>query len=475
MLWLALVFPDLALESFPDLHASSEPWVLSAQGQVLACNLPALERGIHPGLRLSAAFALEPALRQRAHAPDSQQARLTALAEWALGFSAEVSLEGEQALLLEVGSTERYFGGLEILRRRLREGLAERGHRHWEACAPTPLAALWLAQGAPGTLIRARDALPEALGPLPLECCGLAPQTREALQGAGIQRLSALMALPAKALARRFGPELPALLRRALGHSPDPRQCLVPPRQFRRTIELAYPVQEVALLMGLLAPLIPDLADWGWRQAQVLTRIALILAHERRAASSIEIGFAGTRNPAHLRLIIEERLQAHPLDAPVVGLELRILASAPAPDGGADLLPAAPSRLREGQELLERLRARLGSEAVHGLASCADHRPERAWTYVEPGSHVRTGISLPNGPRPVWLLEQARDLGAGALPQFGGPLQLLAGPERIEGGWWDGQDVARDYFVASSATGAQYWVYRERRGEGRWFLQGLFA
>ena len=27
-------------------------------------------------------------------------------------------------------------------------------------------------------------------------------------------------------------------------------------------------------------------------------------------------------------------------------------------------------------------------------------------------------------------------------------LELLAGPERIESGWWDGADVQRDYYVA---------------------------
>jgi protein ImuB len=58
-----------------------------------------------------------------------------------------------------------------------------------------------------------------------------------------------------------------------------------------------------------------------------------------------------------------------------------------------------------------------------------------------------------------------------------GPLALLAGPERIESGWWDGDDVARDYFVARTPKASVVWIYRERGAlqGGQWYLHGLFA
>jgi protein ImuB len=56
---------------------------------------------------------------------------------------------------------------------------------------------------------------------------------------------------------------------------------------------------------------------------------------------------------------------------------------------------------------------------------------------------------------------------AGAAPA------LLAGPERIESGWWDGGEVRRDYFIARIGEGSLVWVYRER--ERGWFLHGIFA
>jgi protein ImuB len=63
----------------------------------------------------------------------------------------------------------------------------------------------------------------------------------------------------------------------------------------------------------------------------------------------------------------------------------------------------------------------------------------------------------------------------GGLPRRHGPLELVSEPERIEGGWWDGQDVARDYYTALDTHGVRLWVFRERRAPHGWFLHGIFG
>jgi protein ImuB len=52
---------------------------------------------------------------------------------------------------------------------------------------------------------------------------------------------------------------------------------------------------------------------------------------------------------------------------------------------------------------------------------------------------------------------------------------LLAGPERIEAGWWDGQHVARDYFIARNQAQSLLWIYRERDVHARWYVHGFFS
>ena len=51
---------------------------------------------------------------------------------------------------------------------------------------------------------------------------------------------------------------------------------------------------------------------------------------------------------------------------------------------------------------------------------------------------------------------------------------LEEGPERIESGWWDGKDIARDYYIVRRAGGARLWVFQERQSR-RWYLHGMFA
>jgi protein ImuB len=116
-------------------------------------------------------------------------------------------------------------------------------------------------------------------------------------------------------------------------------------------------------------------------------------------------------------------------------------------------------------------------------AARAAAEPPSARTMAEPPS------ALPLH-RPVWLLPDSLPLAErDALPLLDGqPLQLLAGPERIEAGWWDGATAARDYFIALAADGSLVWVWRSRLpaaaaldGEGnegrqaQWMLQGRFA
>ena len=63
-------------------------------------------------------------------------------------------------------------------------------------------------------------------------------------------------------------------------------------------------------------------------------------------------------------------------------------------------------------------------------------------------------------------------------PCHHGALELLAGPERIETGWWDGADVRRDYYVAQTPGGGRAWIFRDhRRGtdDGEWWVHGWFA
>jgi protein ImuB len=101
---------------------------------------------------------------------------------------------------------------------------------------------------------------------------------------------------------------------------------------------------------------------------------------------------------------------------------------------------------------------------------------------VSPPAAAPASAPAPVSTRPLWLLAQPQPLAERRSRPWldGGPLQLLAGPERIESGWWDGAPALRDYFVARGADGALVWIYRARlptgdAGADGWFLHGRFG
>jgi protein ImuB len=191
------------------------------------------------------------------------------------------------------------------------------------------------------------------------------------------------------------------------------------------------------------------------------------------------LDFASPEREADFILAIaREKLGRLTLPAATVALTLRADALLPYSPRASTWLPGAEEQAIDRDRLLQRLSARLGKERVFGIALADDHRPERDWA---PISHSRLhGNDSPfhenDSPRPTWLLNRPHRLIArDGSPAYQGELELRAGPERIEAGWWDGEEVRRDYYVATNPRGETFWIFREHRDPSAWYLHGVFA
>src|SRR5207248_6672314 len=129
----------------------------------------------------------------------------------------------------------------------------------------------------------------------------------------------------------------------------------------------------------------------------------------------------------------------------------------------ATWLPGACEQALDRARLIERLAARLGNDRVFGIAIRDDHRPERHWGEAcARTKRRRADHEMSHGERPVWLLNQPQKLlTAAGNPTCQGELELLAGPERIEAGWWDGAEAARADYVAANTCGERFRIFRE--------------
>jgi protein ImuB len=381
------------------------------------------------------------------HAPPT--GALESLAAWACQFTPRVSLEPPQALLAEVQGSLRYLGGPEGFLAKLRAGLAELGCDASLAAAPTPRAALWLAQGRC-----------EALEDLPLGVASADPL----LKSLGLRTIGELLELPRAGLAKRCGQRLLDDLDRARGVLPEVRAFFVPPLCFSSTLELPGSVDcaegVVFAARRLLAQLTGLLSA---RQAGV-RRIRLRLLHVKKQ-TEVEINFASpTRDTQRFTRLLQEKLATVSLREPVEAIRLQAADFEPLHERTRGMFGDAQADDEDWAQLVERLQGRLGAGTIHGLAAQPDHRPEFAWRRVAPGEWDPREFTQP-GPRPLWLLEPPRRL---ARMDF----ELLAGPERIECGWWDGDEAKRDYFIGRAIDASLVWLYRQDDG---WFMHGIFA
>jgi protein ImuB len=397
-------------------------------------------------------------------------------------FTSFVSIEPPNALLLEIKGSLRLFGPLERLHADIDACWRRLALQVSSATAPSTLAALWFARGGSHAVIEDLRTLPGQLAQLPIACAAWEDERLQTLRAMGVTRMGELLRLPRAGLARRLGADMLRDLDIALGRQFAPRRAFVPRARFRARCDFETEIENVAYLEKALEPLIARCAQFlRERQAGIQT-LRLKLRHRAEPPTHVHLGLASiTGERRRLMDVLTQKLGGLELSAPVRGMELSSGSLLPLIAASLDVfagLAGCGSR-DTAPQLVERLRARLGEEAVYGVASIAEHRPEAAWRRVHELS-LATALrmdektsGLDEGmPRPVWLMDAP-------LP-LADELILEQGPERIESGWWDGRGVARDYYIARRTPrarqphGAKLWVFQERQSK-RWYLHGVFA
>ncbi|ANY87365.1 MULTISPECIES: Y-family DNA polymerase [Pseudomonas] len=472
MLWACIVFPQLALDSvLRERDNPDAPLVLIGgpqQRRVLqSVNTAAAALGLRAGQTLTAARALADGFTCVETDPARIEQLQQLLAAWAYRFSAQVSRHYPRALLLEVGSSLGLFGPWPVFQARLRQELDALGLRHRIVLATNPVAARMLANGHDGLAVTTIEVTRTALACMPVHKVGLPPEAATAFARMGLRRLGEVLALPRDALARRFAAQVQVHLDQLLGLRSLGLAFHQPAERFEERLELNFDVESHQALLFPLRRLLSDLAVFLAGRDCGVQRFSLYLEHAQGPATELKVGLlAAERDAARLFELARGRLEALRIPAPV--RNLRLLAE--------DLPPFVPQhqvlfdpRAQQAQpweQLRERLRARLGDEAVKALSAEADHRPECAWLPVEQGALGLLPVAP--GSRPGWLLPEPQPLSEAGLRRLGQA-------ERIESGWWDGGDVRRDYYRIETRDGLRGWAYDDLSKPGQLWLQGWFA
>jgi protein ImuB len=492
-LWIAAHVPRLPLAALQVADPSpAAPLVVldpeDRNQRVIAADARAEAAGVRIGMTLAAALAAAPEIHPRPRDVAAERALLHRLAAVAADFTPQVSIEEPDGLLLEIKPSVRLFGGLRQLCRQLRERclseprFAAAGLRPCFTLAPTPLAALAAARAGARCFITEPAVLPARLKPLPVSVLRWPEEQNARLVAMGVRTLGELLRLPRAGFARRFGAAQLADLDRLLGRRADPRRSLQRRERYRGRVDLDHEIEDHERILQALRPLLEDLELFLRARQRGVTALQCRFHHYRATPTRCVLRLAAPEAGAERLLsLLRERLTRLVLPEPVRRCELRggVLSERPLASE-ALWSPGEHGHVAGGEmpALIEHLRTRLGADAVYGLRRVSGHRPEKAWMGTDLFDDDMAPISSSNKSvpiRPLWLLAAPELLERQrGRPRRHGPLELLAGPERIESGWWDGDDVRRDYYRGRDSHGSLLWIYRDCRS-GDWFLHGVFG
>lgn len=419
---------------------------------------------------------------------------LTGLAVWALQFTPRVAI-ADEAVVLEVEASLRLFGGRRALHGRLAQEAPELGCTAI-AWAPNGLAALACARA--GIVNGLRLPLPELLDTLPLTVLSATAPCRVTLAQLGCRTLGDVRRLPRGGIGRRFGKELLGALDQAYGLRPEAHDWVQLPASFRARLGLMTRVETAPALLFGARRLLVQMCGWLAARNAGITAFTLRWAHDAMRSRDAGEGGALTirtaqpmRNIEHLCRLLAEHLARIELQAPVGDLELVADDVLPLQEHSASMLPDPKNDGESLALVLERVAARLGPEQVLRPVLVEDHRIEWAqhWQPMQQSlqPQPRQRVAPPQVPQPSFVLpEPLRLLVRGHRPLYQGRLMLLAGPHRVEGGWWhrdageaaqESHHVVRDYWVALSEHAGVLWIFQQRLAgdDIAWYLHGWFA
>ncbi|MBK1637154.1 DNA polymerase Y family protein [Rhodovulum adriaticum] len=508
-LWFPRLATERALRKMRTLPADPLAVVADRGGaQVIASlTVQAEAAGLHRGQPLRDAMAICPDLLTRPADPGGEAAFLAGLARWADRFSPWVATEGDAALVLDITGCAHLFGGEEGMIAAAQADCTALGLSLHAGLADTRGAAWALARFAGRTARHHRSgttAAPciappgqtrAALAPLPLAALRLDADTVAALARLGVRRIEDLLGMPRAPLARRFGQGVVLRLDQALGAVPEPVSPTRPAPRFAVRLSLPDPIGLEDDILAGIDRLLPVLCDRLRAAGQGARRLRLQAFRCDHGVEQVEIGLARAGDsPARIRPLLALKLAGIDAGPGLDRLRLEAHVTEPLPPRQQPGHAAPPHGAADGDtaldDLIGRIGARVGLEAVTRLAPADSHIPEKAYRVLSAAwSAPVTDWPARGRTRPLILF--APEL-VNAPDRPGPPARFrwrrrdfvtasATGPERIAPEWWLDDPAwrsgPRDYWRVETTNGARLWLYYAHGGEmsSGWFCQGQFG
>lgn len=476
--WLYLHFPSLQLDA---LHQSAcsqstveQPIAILDQSQNEVCQLnkTAMQKGVSLSMGLATAAMLAPDLIVIPYHQEAEEKKLKEIAETLYSVTSDITLFPPNGILLRIHNMLNLYGGLNAYWTTIRLQLKPLRLRYWYATGTTPFAARLLARTQKNIITDNCDALKTSLSALFLSQTDLPNKAVTQLKRTGIGTLGELLNVPKASLAKRFDIKFVNYLGRLVGDLQHPVEFYRPKEKFERYLEFLFDVEYTQRLLKPISYLLDTLEDFMQNREWITYSLHITLYQRNSLPQIIEVGSAqGDYLKSAWLPLIELKLEHIKLESPAFALSLKAGVIQQRHSEITDLFDRSSQGVSSSQ-LLSLLGAKLGEDKLFQPKMVNDHRPEQACQYqLAIRQHDKSS-------KPFTLPKEKTRLRPSFL--FSPPLRLkektklIFGPERICTGWWEDDEVIRDYFIARSNQGQLYWVFRTSKNQD-WFVHGAFS
>lgn len=423
------------------------------------------------------------------------------VAEHCQQISDYISLDGNDALVLEVGRSLRYFGSLARIRQRIESGIATRlpPTVFFQAATPSASASLLLARAGQESAIGNPEDLRSRLGGIATNALAIDARVRRKLTKCGLFYLRDIWRLPLAELRIRFGRQFSDHIEHCLGLRTEARPRWQAPEDYQDRFDADHGLYSVQQIVSACEQLLHRFEAFLRKNHLCTDRLDFLFDYGRRDHApdgepeqhdSVTVSVRKAGRTAQLfLLLLETQLSEKTFAGEIYSITLQVKHLPHfQPEGGYQQKKRTAAG-RPGSHLLDTLAAKLGSHGVQRFLLQHDYCPEfatRMVPYLTPLAQDGTGSSdnvITDNHNPCWLLQPPRPLVIrNQQLHYLSPLTLLRGPRRIETRWWQDQGVRRDYYVAANAQGHLLWVYQDlarhsptQKRQTDWYLHGFFG
>lgn len=468
MKWLYLDFYNLQLDQVYQHNRDPYPLAIinPLTNEITQINQQAYDEGIRLGMGLASSVALCNNLHILELNTEIESETLISIANDLYSLVADIVLDPPKGLFIKLTTMYRLYNNQEQCWLQINNKLQQLPNQYSYASSHSAVSAKLLSLNGLNKLITSKSAAIEMIGLLNVEALPITSKNKEALVRVGIKKVGQLLSIPLKELSTRFDISVITTIGQITGELSYKGNFYTPPQTFNKTIELLFEIRTTNLLLKPLSTLLKQLEAFAKLRCLTFQALNITLLLSDGDKQKVEVKSANPQNEAaQWQYLVSLKFEKVRLTQPVRGISL----SAPelfSFQTNSDSFFTDNSSSRSINEFLSILKMKLGEDSIHFPSLNDQHLPELHSQLVkEPQQTEYKSTANRHTPTPLFLLEKPVRLTE--------EVNLKSTIERVTSNWWQGKEIARDYYLAETKSGQWLWVFR--RPDKKWFIHGYYG